>query len=78
MLIVKINIFMIRIRQQGPSLEQVIRKLHEQNKNKPSPLQYMNENIGFAPSQISQQIQPSKDIRGNLLGNFRPSKDTFR
>jgi len=78
MLIMKINIFMIRIRQQGPSLEQVIRKLHEQNKNKPSPLQIMNENTGFAPTQVPQYMRQSRDIRDNLLGNFIPSKDTFR
>jgi hypothetical protein len=74
----KINIFMIRIRQQGPSLEQVIRKLHEQNKNKPSPLQIMNENTGFAPTQVPQSMRQSRDIRDNLLSNFIPSKDTFR
>jgi hypothetical protein len=38
----------------------------------------MNENIGFAPSQISQELKVPKDIRSNLLGNFIPSKDTFR
>jgi len=69
---------MIRIRQQGPSLEQVIRKLHEQNKNKPSPLQIMNENTGFAPTQVPQSMRQSRDIRDNLLSNFIPSKDTFR
>ena len=60
------------------SLEDAIRNVQAQYKNKPSPLQLMNENIGFAPSQISKEIQEPKDIRSNLLGNFRPSKDTFR
>jgi hypothetical protein len=60
------------------SLEDAIRNVQAQYKNRPSPLQLMNENIGFAPSQISQELQEPKDIRSNLLGNFRPSKDTFR
>jgi hypothetical protein len=60
------------------SLEDAIRNVQAQYKNRPSPLQLMNENIGFAPSQISKEIQEPKDIRSNLLGNFRPSKDTFR
>lgn len=60
------------------SLEDAIRNVQAQYKNRPSPLQLMNENIGFAPSQISQELQKPKDIRSNLLGNFRPSKDTFR
>lgn len=60
------------------SLEDAIRNVQAQYKNRPSPLQLMNENIGFAPSQISKEIEEPKDIRSNLLGNFRPSKDTFR
>jgi hypothetical protein len=60
------------------SLEDAIRNVQAQYKNRPSPLQLMNENIGFAPSQISQELKVPKDIRSNLLGNFIPSKDTFR
>ena len=60
------------------SLEDAIRNVQAKYKNRPSPLQLMNENTGFAPSQISKEIQEPKDIRSNLLGNFRPSKDTFR
>ena len=60
------------------SLEDAIRNVQAQYKNRPSPLQLMNENIGFAPSQISRGLKVPKDSRSNLLGNFIPSKDTFR
>jgi hypothetical protein len=60
------------------SLEDTIRKVHQKYKNCPSPLseQYtrLNANVNMVP----QQTTPSKDIKGNLLGNFRPPNDTFR
>jgi hypothetical protein len=65
-------------RSNGKSLEETIRLLHQKYKNRPSPLQIMNENTGFAPTQVPQYMRQSKDIRDNLLGNFIPHKDTFR
>jgi hypothetical protein len=60
------------------SLEDTIRKVQQKYKNRPSPLseQYTrsNQNVNYVP----QQVTPSKDLRGNLLGNFRPPNDTFR
>lgn len=60
------------------ALEDTIRKVQQKYKNRPSPLsdQYIrsNSNVNFVP----QQITPSKDLRGNLLGNFKPPNDTFR
>jgi hypothetical protein len=60
------------------ALEDTIRKVQQKYKNRPSPLseQYIrsNSNVNFIP----QQTTPSKDIRSNLLGNFRPPNDTFR
>ena len=60
------------------TLEDTIKLLHNKYKNVPSPLQYMNENVGFTPTQVPPQMRASNDIRGNLLGNFRPPNDTFR
>jgi hypothetical protein len=60
------------------SLEDTIRKVQQRYKNRPSPLseQYTrsNANVNIVPQQINQ----TKDVRGNLLGNFRPPNDTFR
>jgi hypothetical protein len=60
------------------SLEDTIKKVQQKYKNRPSPLsdQYIrsNSNVNYIPSEISKP----KDIRGNLLGNFRPPNDTFR
>jgi hypothetical protein len=60
------------------SLEDTIRKVQQKYKNRPSPLsdQYIrsNSNVKY----IGHQVNPSKDIRSNLLGNFKPSNDTFR
>ena len=60
------------------ALEDTIRKVQQKYKNRPSPLseQYIrsNGNVNMVP----QQITPSNDLRGNLLGNFRPPNDTFR
>jgi hypothetical protein len=38
----------------------------------------MQENVGFAPTQVPQHMRQSKDLRDNLLSGFIPSKDTFR
>lgn len=60
------------------ALEDTIRKVQQKYKNRPSPLseQYIrsNANVNIVP----QQLTPSNDLRGNLLGNFRPPNDTFR
>jgi hypothetical protein len=61
------------------SLEDAIRSVQQKYKNVPSPLKQINENIGYTPTQIPNQMRASsKDLRGNLLGNFRPSLDTYR
>jgi hypothetical protein len=66
-------------RQSGKSLEDTIRDVHNRYKNRPSPLQNMQENIGFAPTQVPDHMRAkSNDLRGNLLGAFKPNKDTFR
>ena len=60
------------------SLEDTIRQLQQKYKNSPSPLseQYIksNSNTTF----ISQQPVNTTNVRNVLLGNFKPSKDTFR
>ena len=60
------------------ALEDTIRKVQQKYKNRPSPLseQYIrsNANVNFVP----QQNNAPQDIRGNLLGNFKPINDTFR
>jgi hypothetical protein len=60
------------------SLEDTIKKLQQQYKNKPSPLsdQYIrtNSNVNYIPTQGSVK----KDPRNNLLGNFIPPNDIFR
>lgn len=59
-------------------LEDTIRKVQQKYKNRPSPLsqQYIRSNANV--NMVPQQITPTKDIRSNLLGNFRPPNDTFR
>ena len=60
------------------SLEDTIRQLQQKYKNSPSLLseQYIksNSNTTF----ISQQPVNTNNVRNILLGNFTPSKDTFR
>jgi hypothetical protein len=60
------------------ALEDTIRKVQQKYKNRPSPLsqQYIRSNANV--NMVPQQITPTKDIRSNLLGNFRPPNDTFR
>lgn len=59
-------------------LEDTIRKVQQKYKNRPSPLseQYTRSNANV--NMVPQQITPTKDVRGNLLGNFRPPNDIFR
>lgn len=59
------------------SLEDAIRMVQQKYRNRPSPLTYMQENVGFAPTQVPEQMRQSKDIRDSLLGNFIPRKDTY-
>ena len=60
------------------SLEDTIRQLQQKYKNSPSPLseQYIRSNANT--TFISQQPVNSNNVRNNLLGYFKPSKDTFR
>lgn len=60
------------------SLEETIRFVQGKYKNKPSPLQYMNENIGFTPTQVPEVLRAKNNLRGSLLGNYKPTNDTFR
>jgi hypothetical protein len=60
------------------SLEDAIRFVQTKYKNRPSPIQTMNENVGFVPTQVPDHMRSPQDLRGNLIGNFRPFKDTFR
>jgi hypothetical protein len=65
-------------RRSGKSLEDTIRDVQKKHKNKPSPLM-LNNNVGFAPTQVPNHMRAApNDIRGNLLGSFRPPNDTFR
>jgi hypothetical protein len=52
------------------SLEQVIKELHNQYKNKPSPLseEYKQIRSSFVPNQ-----KLGGDIKNSLLGDFKPS-----
>jgi hypothetical protein len=72
-----INNYMFR-QKSGLSLEDAIRQVQKKYRNVPSPLQYMQENVGFAPTQVPQHMRQSKNLRDNLLSGFIPSKDTFR
>jgi hypothetical protein len=73
--IYEINIFMNRPKQ---SLEDTIRAVRNKYKNSPSPLLFMNENIGYAPQQVTPNSPPSsKNIRNALVGDFKPEKYTF-
>ena len=60
------------------ALEDTIRKIQQQYKNRPSPLSetYMrtNSNVHIIP----QTQNKSNDIRSGLLGSFKPQNDTFR
>lgn len=60
------------------ALEDTIRKVQQKYKNRPSPLseQYIrsNANVNMVPTQIPKYMDP----RSALIGNFKPSKDTFR
>jgi hypothetical protein len=60
-----INIFM-----NGKSLEDTIRAVHQQHKNKPSPLKFVDpeQPLAYAP----QQVTPKTDARGALTQNFKP------
>ena len=60
------------------SLEDTIRQLQQKYKNSPSPLseQYIKSNANT--TFISQQPVNTTNVRNVLLGNFKPSKDTFR
>jgi len=64
-------------RPNGNSLEDAIRMVQQKYKNRPSPLSYMQENVGFSPTQIPQQMRQSENVRDSLLGNFIPRKDTY-
>lgn len=63
------------MKYSGKSLEDVIRDVHNKNKNKPSPLKFLNpeQPINLAPNQVT----PSTDPRQRLVGDFKPQKYTF-
>jgi hypothetical protein len=65
-------------RRKGQSLEDAIRSVQQKYRNRPSPLQYMQENTHYIPSHVPQNMKPSANIRDNLLSGFKPHKDTFR
>jgi hypothetical protein len=65
-------------RRKGPSLEDAIRSVQQKYRNRPSPLQYMQENTNYIPTHVPQNMKPSANLRDNLLSGFKPHKDTFR
>lgn len=69
---------MFNHRRSGLSLEDTIRAVGQKYKNRPSPLQYMQENSHYIPTHVPQHLQPNKSLRDNLLAGFKPSNDTFR
>jgi hypothetical protein len=58
------------------SVEDAIRQVQQRYKNRPSPLANLNENN--RQPVVPQQGFQQQDFRNNLLGNFRPNKDTYR
>jgi hypothetical protein len=65
-------------KNNGMSLEDTIIAVHKKYKNRPSPLTFMQENVGFAPTQVPDNMRQSPNLRDNLLNGFIPNKDTFR
>ena len=71
----EINISMNKSKQ---SLEDTIRAVRNKYKNTPSPLLFVNENIGYAPQQVTPNSPPSsKNIRNALVGDFKPENYRF-
>lgn len=64
------------MRYQGKSLEDTIRLVREKNKNRPSPLNFVNPSAPMVPQQ--QGTPPTIDLRSNLLQGFKPKQDVFR
>lgn len=64
--------------QRPKTLEDAVRFVQKKYQNIPSPLAMMNENVGFVPPQVPEYMRAKNDLRGSLLGNFRPPNDTFR
>lgn len=66
-------------RNSGMSLEETIKAVQKQYKNRPSPLALMEmqQNVGYIPTHVPDMMKP-KDPRAALLGGFVPSNDTFR
>lgn len=60
------------------SLEDTIRAVRQKYKNRPSPLQHMQENTHYIPTHVPNNLKPSNNLRDNLLSGFKPHKDTFR
>ena len=58
------------------SVEDAVRQVQQRYKNRPSPLANLNENNKMPNVNVQNNVQP--DFRSNLLGNFRPNKDTYR
>jgi hypothetical protein len=76
-LFININVEEVLImRNQRKSLEDTIRAVHNQHKNKPSPLLFVNKDLPMAP--LQQGTPPTPDLRSNLLSGFKPKQDTFR
>jgi len=65
-------------KKSGQSLEDAIRGVQQKYKNRPSPLVNVQENVHYIPTHVPDHMSPTKDFRDNLLGSFKPSKDTFK
>tara|TARA_R110000868_G_scaffold125234_1_gene330886 strand:- start:1158 stop:1346 length:189 start_codon:yes stop_codon:yes gene_type:complete len=60
------------------SLEDTIRKIQKQYKNRPSPLAGLHEHKEPTLPNVQQYVKPAEDIRSGLLSGFKPNNDTFR
>lgn len=61
------------------SLEDTIRAVHNQHKNRPSPLLMIREdsNIHMSPTQVPDNMRQAPNIRDQLLNNFIPTNNRF-
>jgi hypothetical protein len=60
------------------SLEDAIRNVQQKYKGRPSPLAMVQENVHYIPTHVPDHMAAPKNLKDNLIGSFKPFKDTFR